>query len=89
LWLSTRKTVIFITHSVDEAVLLSDRVLVMSPRPGKIVRELKIELPRVRGLAARRDQRFFDYCDEINEIFFSQGVLRRADAIADNGVTKP
>ena len=80
LWISTKKTVIFITHSVDEAVLLADRVLVMGPRPGKVVRELRIDLPRVRGLEARRDQRFFDYCDEINEIFFSQGVLRRSDA---------
>ena len=85
LWLSTRKTVIFITHSVDEAVLLADRVLVMGPRPGKVVRELRIALPRVRGLAARRDQRFFDYCDEINEIFFAQGVLRRTDASAATG----
>ena len=78
LWLATRKTVIFITHSVDEAVLLADRVLVIGPRPGKVVRELRVDLPRVRGLDARRDQRFFDYCDEINEIFFSQGVLRRS-----------
>lgn len=77
LWLVTRKTVVFITHSVDEAVLLADRVLVMGPRPGKVVRELQIDLPRLRGLEARRDQRFFDYCDEINEIFFSQGVLHR------------
>lgn len=77
LWLATRKTVIFITHSVDEAVLLADRVLVMSPRPGKVVCDLRVNLPRVRGLDARREQRFFDYCDEINEIFFSQGVLRR------------
>jgi NitT/TauT family transport system ATP-binding protein len=89
LWLSTRKTVIFITHSVDEAVLLSDRVLVMSPRPGKIVRELTIELPRVRGLGARRDQRFFDYCDEINEIFFSQGVLRRSNAASGEALARP
>jgi NitT/TauT family transport system ATP-binding protein len=78
LWLTARKTVLFITHSVDEAVLLADRVLVMSPLPGRVVRELAIELPRLRGLEARRDQRFFDYCDEINEIFFRQGVLRRS-----------
>jgi NitT/TauT family transport system ATP-binding protein len=82
LWLSTRKTVVFITHSVDEAVLLADRVLVMGPRPGRVVRELRIGLPRARGLEARRDQAFFDACDEINEIFFSQGVLRRTEALA-------
>ena len=82
LWLSTRKTVLFITHSVDEAVLLADRVLVMGARPGKIVRELRVDLPRVRGVEARRDQHFFDCCNEINEIFFSQGVLRRTTAAA-------
>ncbi len=88
LWLAKRKTVLFITHSVDEAVLLADRVLVMGPRPGKLVRELKIDLPRPRGPGARRHQRFLECCDEINEIFFSQGVLRRAssqDAAAPRG----
>ncbi|MEO7241979.1 MAG: ABC transporter ATP-binding protein [Variovorax sp.] len=78
LWLETRKTVVFITHSVDEAVLLADRVLVMSPRPGRIVRQIAVDLPRVRGVEARREKAFYDACDEINEIFFSQGVLRRA-----------
>ncbi len=82
LWLSTGKTVVFITHSVDEAVLLADRVIVMSARPGKIDRELRIDLPRLRGLEARREQRFFDACDEINEIFFAKGVLSR-DVVAD------
>ena len=85
LWLNTRKTVIFITHSVDEAILLADRVLVMGPRPGKIVRDLSIELPRPRGVQARRDQRFIDACDEINEIFFSQGVLHRTGASGKQG----
>ncbi len=77
LWLATRKTVLFITHSVDEAVLLADRVLVMSARPGRIEREMKIDLPRPRGLEARRSARFNEICDEINEIFFRKGVLKR------------
>jgi NitT/TauT family transport system ATP-binding protein len=77
LWLATKKTVLFITHSVDEAVLLADRVLVMSARPGTIERELAIDLPRPRGLEARRSPRFSEICDEINEIFFRKGVLKR------------
>jgi NitT/TauT family transport system ATP-binding protein len=77
LWMATRKTVLFITHSVDEAVLLADRVLVMSARPGRIERELTIDLPRPRGLEARRSRRFVEICDEINEIFFRKGVLKR------------
>ena len=54
LWLATRKTVLFITHSIDEAVLLADRVVVMSPRPGRIERIIDVGLPRPRGLPARR-----------------------------------
>jgi NitT/TauT family transport system ATP-binding protein len=77
LWMSTKKTVFFITHSVDEAVLLADRVLVMSARPGKIEREIRIDMPRPRGIEARRDDRFFAICEEINEIFFAKGVLKR------------
>ena len=77
LWMQTRKTVLFITHSVDEAILLADRVLVMSARPGRIEKELVIDLPRPRGLAARHDARFHAYCDEINDLFFHRGVLKR------------
>jgi NitT/TauT family transport system ATP-binding protein len=50
IWLKTRKTVIFVTHNVREAVVLGDRVLVMSPRPGRIVAEHPITLPRPRRI---------------------------------------
>jgi NitT/TauT family transport system ATP-binding protein len=50
IWSETKKTVLFITHSIDEALFLSDRVLLMSSQPGKIVEEIKIDLPRPRKL---------------------------------------
>ncbi len=50
IWASTRKTVVFVTHNVREAVALGDRVLVFSPRPGRLVREFHIDLPRPRSL---------------------------------------
>ncbi|MDD1684209.1 MAG: ABC transporter ATP-binding protein [Methanoregula sp.] len=48
IWEATRKTVIFITHSVDEAVYLADRIIVLTPRPGRICRMVPIDLPRPR-----------------------------------------
>ena len=58
IWQRTAKTILFVTHSIDEAVLLSDRVLVMSPRPGRIQRTLDIELPRPRDAALRATDAF-------------------------------
>jgi NitT/TauT family transport system ATP-binding protein len=78
LWLSTRKTVMFITHSIDEAVLLADRVVVMSPRPGRIERVLEIDMPRPRGLDARRHPAFIEATETITAIFLARGVLHGA-----------
>lgn len=50
IWAATRKTILFVTHNVREAVALGDRVLVFSPRPGRIVRDMRIDLPRPRSL---------------------------------------
>lgn len=76
LWNETRMTVLFITHSVAEAVFLSDRVIVMTPRPGQIDREIDIDLPRPRTLAMRETQRFADYNRQILDLFLARGVLR-------------
>ncbi len=81
LWLATRKTVLFITHSIDEAVLLADRVVVMSPRPGRIERVFEPALPRPRGLEARRSREFTDTAEAITEIFLARGVLHGAGRI--------
>ena len=88
LWLATRQTVIFITHSIDEAVLLADRVVVMSPHPGRIERSMDIALARPRGFDARRDPEFVRASEAITDIFLARGVLRRASAIGA-GATPP
>ena len=59
------QTVLFITHSIAEAVFLSDRVLVMSARPGKVIADLSIDLPEDRTVETRQDPRFFDYVSTI------------------------
>jgi len=76
LWLETRKTVLFITHSVEEAVGLSDRVLVMSPNPGKIVEEIAIDLPRPRPAHLGEYPTFNAYAERIHEAFKRLGVIK-------------
>jgi NitT/TauT family transport system ATP-binding protein len=78
LWAQRRKTVVFITHSIDEAVLLADRVIVMSPRPGRIEREIPIALPRPRGFDARKRPEFLAATEAVQEIFLARGVLHNA-----------
>jgi NitT/TauT family transport system ATP-binding protein len=62
LWRETRKTVLFVTHDVDEAIYLADRVLVMTPRPGRIVLDVSVDLPRPRDIT---DVRFNKYKRDI------------------------
>ncbi|MCI5074118.1 ABC transporter ATP-binding protein [Oricola sp.] len=69
-------TVFFITHSIPEAIFLSDRVVVMKPRPGRIEQVLDIDLPRPRRLAMREDPKFTGYVRELTQTFKSLGVFR-------------
>jgi len=73
-WMEKRKTALHITHSIPEAVLLADRVVVMSPRPGRIVEIIEIDLPRPRRLD-QLPPRFNDYAQHIRGIFKAKGVL--------------
>jgi NitT/TauT family transport system ATP-binding protein len=76
LWMQTGKTVLFITHSIDEAVLLADRVIVMSPRPGKIEQTYESDMPRPRGLSARSHPKFIETTAKITDLFLSKGILK-------------
>ncbi len=73
-WMEKRKTALFITHSIPEAVLLADRVVVMSPRPGRIAEIIDIDLPRPRKLDSM-PEKFSEYTGRIRSIFKATGVL--------------
>jgi NitT/TauT family transport system ATP-binding protein len=80
LWLKRRPTVLFITHSVEEAVGLSDRILVMGPSPGEIVEEIAVNLPRPRPIVLGDVPEFAAYVDRIHRHFERLGVLHGVDA---------
>lgn len=68
LWDSTRKTVVFVTHDVDEAIFLADEIVVMAPRPGRIAERVTITLPRPRSEDTRVSDEFDDYRRRIRHI---------------------
>jgi NitT/TauT family transport system ATP-binding protein len=75
IWMERRKTILFITHSISEAVYLADRVLVMTPRPGRIADELVIDLPRPRGLEVMNTPAFGAYVRRIRAGLNASGGL--------------
>jgi len=74
LWQARAKTVLFITHSIAEAVFLADRVVVMTPRPGRVAELLDIDLPRPRTLDMMSTEPFGDYVRRIRTHFGATGV---------------
>jgi NitT/TauT family transport system ATP-binding protein len=65
LWSSRKKTVLFITHQIDEAVYLADRVIVFSQRPATIKADIRIDIPRPRSLDVKRTPEFLAYVGQI------------------------
>jgi NitT/TauT family transport system ATP-binding protein len=67
IWARSQATVIFVTHSIPEAVFLSDQVVVMSPRPGRVSAVIPIDLPRPRDDDTRELARFFELATQVRE----------------------
>ncbi len=73
IWEQTENTVVFVTHSIAEAVFLSTRVVVMSPRPGRIAGAIEIDLPYPRTVETREDARFFELVTRVRELLRLRG----------------
>jgi len=65
IWSQSRKTVLFITHAINEAIYLSDRVIVMGPRPGRVIADITVDIPRPRQLSIKRTPKFIEYEDQV------------------------
>jgi NitT/TauT family transport system ATP-binding protein len=71
IWSETKSSIVFVTHSIEEAVFLSDRVIVLSTRPGEKVADIKIDLPRPRKLELKQNEESFVYSNEIRKLLAS------------------
>jgi len=76
IWGEKKMTVVFVTHNIQEAVFLSDSVVVMSPRPGRVIRELAVDLPRPRAIEMMSSPEFGRYTLEIRSMLASAGGTR-------------
>jgi NitT/TauT family transport system ATP-binding protein len=75
IWQASGKTIVFITHSITESVFLSDRVFVMTPRPGKLEKIIDIDLPRERGLSIVNTPEFGGYAEQIRTLLNAKGGI--------------
>jgi NitT/TauT family transport system ATP-binding protein len=78
IWEKAASTIVFVTHSIPEAVFLSTRVVVMSARPGRVAGIIDVDLPQPRGTATREDPRFFELITEVRETLATGHAPRSA-----------
>jgi NitT/TauT family transport system ATP-binding protein len=71
-WQRTRATILFVTHDIEEAILLATRIYVLSSHPGRVVEDIRVPFGANRGPLVLRDPRFLDLRDEIQELLTTE-----------------
>lgn len=79
IWQQDRRTVLFVTHDIEEAIYLSDRIIVFTARPGRIKADLRIDLPRPRAASIRKSPEFADYHAQIWDMLREEVMNSRTD----------
>lgn len=87
IWNASKKTVLFVTHQIDEAVYLSDRVVVLSARPGTVREVIEVNLPRPRELAIKRTEAFTRLADRIWNLI--EDEVRQGMGLTTGGASRP
>lgn len=75
MWMQNKNTILFVTHDIDEAILLADKIIVMTARPGRVKEIIKVDLPRPRNLEVKESSDFMRYRKHITELFMDMGIL--------------
>ena len=83
IWRRMQSTIVFVTHSISEAVFLSTRVVVMSPRPGRVAGVVDIDLPQPRTNDTREDPHFFELVTEVRELLRGVGADEHGSVLAE------
>ena len=84
IWARLQSTVVFVTHSISEAVFLSTRVVVMSPRPGRVTGIVDIDLPQPRTFETREQPRFFELVTEVRELLRGVGAEEHGSVLSEH-----
>ena len=88
MWVQAKKTVIFVTHQIEEAIYLADRVVVFSARPTRVREIVKIQISRPRPLSVKRTKDFLDYTDQIWEIIQDEVLKSMGREVEERGVVR-
>ena len=74
IWQTEKPTIIFITHDIEEAVFLANKIYVMSSNPGKVIEEIQTTLPSIRDLKIKDTQEFIGYKNYVSDILYSDKI---------------